>query len=283
MYDLGIVGYFRDEGLYLKDWIEFHLKAGVQFFWMYNNLSKDNYLDILQPYINAGVMEIRDWTIPSGGQKHALKDFFKRKPDVKWVAHIDIDEFLFPTEKNNLVNALEEFDKPGVAGVAVSWHTFCYDEPDKYIPAPVWERFRQRYYGIWSTNKSLLQGGPLTKQNGSWIKCIVRPDRINHPNIYTVHNFPARQGYCVVDEDFIPISATLTNRQNCRQVPVAKQRKFCIYHYYTKSWPELARVKLTRPAGNSASKYNPKFFKAIYNLPREPEDLIFQFLKKVEV
>ena len=47
---------FRNEAAYLKEWIEYHHLAGVEHFWLYNNNSTDQWQDVLQPYIDWGIV-----------------------------------------------------------------------------------------------------------------------------------------------------------------------------------------------------------------------------------
>ena len=41
---------FKDEAIYLKDWVEYHLSIGVDHFYLYNNESSDNFLEILKTH-----------------------------------------------------------------------------------------------------------------------------------------------------------------------------------------------------------------------------------------
>lgn len=50
-YYVSICGIFKDEAFYLKEWIEYHKKAGVDHIYLYNNNSTDNYLTIIKPYL----------------------------------------------------------------------------------------------------------------------------------------------------------------------------------------------------------------------------------------
>jgi hypothetical protein len=49
-----VAAIFRDEAKYLKEWVEFHLLVGFDLLYMFNNLSQDNYLEVLNPYIESG-------------------------------------------------------------------------------------------------------------------------------------------------------------------------------------------------------------------------------------
>ena len=50
-YNVAICAIFKNEGPYLKEWLEFNHLIGIEHFFMYNNNSEDNYLELLNPYI----------------------------------------------------------------------------------------------------------------------------------------------------------------------------------------------------------------------------------------
>ncbi len=80
--------------MFLREWIEFHILVGVEHFYLYNNFSEDNYLEVLQPYIESGIVTLTDWPIESG-QLSAYLDCFKRhKNHTVWKAYINPDEFI---------------------------------------------------------------------------------------------------------------------------------------------------------------------------------------------
>ena len=45
-YNVSICAIFKNEALYLKEWIEFHRIVGIEHFYMYNNNSEDNFREI---------------------------------------------------------------------------------------------------------------------------------------------------------------------------------------------------------------------------------------------
>ena len=55
-YDLAVVAIMKNEGPYLKEWIEFHKLVGVQKFYLYDNESNDDSRKILEPYIKEGLV-----------------------------------------------------------------------------------------------------------------------------------------------------------------------------------------------------------------------------------
>lgn len=60
-YNLSICMIFQNDAPYLKEWIEFHRLQGVDHFYLFNNLSTDNYQEILDPYIKEKVVTLFDW------------------------------------------------------------------------------------------------------------------------------------------------------------------------------------------------------------------------------
>ena len=61
LYDLAIVAIFKDEGKYLREWLDYHLLAGVEHFYLYNNDSSDDYKEILAPYVEANLVTLTDF------------------------------------------------------------------------------------------------------------------------------------------------------------------------------------------------------------------------------
>jgi hypothetical protein len=58
---LSVCAIFRDEGPYLREWIEFHRLQGVEHFYLYDNLSTDDGPEILAPYVETGIVTLRGW------------------------------------------------------------------------------------------------------------------------------------------------------------------------------------------------------------------------------
>lgn len=114
-YNVSICAIFKDEAPYLKEWIEFHKIVGVDHFYLYNNKSSDNYLEILQPYMDEGLVEIKDWP-KAQSQMEAYKDFMDTKArETKWVGFIDLDEYVIPNKYDNIYDFLKKFkNKPSV-------------------------------------------------------------------------------------------------------------------------------------------------------------------------
>ena len=118
---------FQQEGPWLKEWIEFHLLIGVEHFYLYNNLSRDNYLEVLEPYIRSGVVELFDYPATeyhATEQVAVYMDAFQRaKTDaIEWLALIDADEYIVSMEDTTIFPLLDEYSEQG--GIYLEWECF---------------------------------------------------------------------------------------------------------------------------------------------------------------
>ena len=162
---LAICAIFKDEAPYLKEWIDFHLKEGCSKFYLYNNFSQDAFQEVLDPYVISGIVTLTDWPqlFSDGGQENAYSHCLAVTKDLhRWVAFIDIDEFLFGV-KSRLVNKLQAYEE----FPAVAVNTICY--------------------GTFTSEKTLVQGvtqslvyrAPLNWYRNRIIKCIVNPSEVS--------------------------------------------------------------------------------------------------------
>jgi hypothetical protein len=133
-YKLSICAIFQDEAPYLKEWIDYHRKVGVEYFWLYNNNSADNYKEILAPYIEEGIVVLTEWpseikshefnhfcyTVQLGAYNHCLD---KARGVTKWLALIDTDEFIVPMHTKNIADLLEGKFRYA-SGLCVNWQLY---------------------------------------------------------------------------------------------------------------------------------------------------------------
>lgn len=112
---LAICAIFREEAPFLAEWIEFHRGVGATHFYLYDNFSTDGFGEVLAPYIRDGVVTLTHWPVKVG-QLAAYRDCMRRFwRDARWIALIDIDEFLFSPQTVDIVPILDRHrDAPGV-------------------------------------------------------------------------------------------------------------------------------------------------------------------------
>jgi len=121
-YNVSICAIFRQEAVYLKEWIEYHKIVGVQHFYLYNNFSEDNYNQVLAPYVERGEVTLTEWPVEQG-QIAAYRDCVKNfKHESQWIGFIDLDEFIVPIKMNCIPEFLNQFKKRG--SVLIYWRLF---------------------------------------------------------------------------------------------------------------------------------------------------------------
>jgi hypothetical protein len=213
---------FKDSAEYLQEWLLFHHVQGFTRFYLYNNGSTDGWREVVQPWVEAGLVETFDYP-GLGVQNEIYADCLKRaRGSVEWLAFLDDDEFLFPNRDEPLARVLPDY--AAHAGVAVSWMLYGSSGAERKSPEWVIQRFR-RTNGIADHH----------------VKCIVQPERVRAPN-QIGHSFFTEPGFEVVDENFVPLRDPLN--------PKATAARLRINHYLVKSWEEW-RFRRNRPQANT--------------------------------
>ncbi|MBR2519196.1 MAG: glycosyltransferase family 92 protein [Selenomonadaceae bacterium] len=125
-YDLAVVAILKNEGRYIKEWLDYHLLAGVDHFYLYDNDSTDDYNEIIAPYVEAGL--VTNTPLTGGSAQFAAYAFALRdwRFFCRYMAFIDLDEFIFPKTGQSIVEVADEIlsrDK-SASSVAINWQMF---------------------------------------------------------------------------------------------------------------------------------------------------------------
>lgn len=138
-YELGITAILKNEAPYIIEWLEFHKMLGVSKFYIYDNESTDNIKELLEPYIKENIVEY-NYISGKGKQafvyNHSIK---KNKNKVKWMAFIDIDEFITPVSYNTIPEYLNYLESKfgNFDAISINWllHGFCkhYKKPEGLV------------------------------------------------------------------------------------------------------------------------------------------------------
>ena len=151
--DLSVCAIMKNEGAYLKEWLDFHILSGVQKFYLYDNESTDDTREVLKPYIEKGIVDYTYW--PGAAQQMvAYRDCVnKHANDTRWLAFIDLDEFLFSLKYDNLVAYLRTL--PRFSALVVGWMIYGSSNQKEKKPGFVIERFKMHADKTWGV-KSLF-------------------------------------------------------------------------------------------------------------------------------
>ena len=234
-YDLAVVAIMKNEEPYVKEWIEYHLLAGVDHFYIYDNDSTPEFKKILQPYIDAGIVT---YTFFPGKARHyeAYNDAIKRfKFECRYMAFIDGDEFIFPKSKPTIIEIVDEILKnnSNAGGLVANWQTFGsnYQEKADYTRG-VLERFTRRAPKNWGTpaDEYSLPGG------NSYVKTIANPRRLKYSD--DAHHAKYMVGFYSVNSN--GQFSVFNNQFPTISYPILTE-KIVVNHYSVKSREEYER------------------------------------------
>lgn len=140
-YYLAVCAIAKNEGPYFKEWIEWHRCQGVEKFYIYDNESTDCTKEVLAPYIESGLVEYCYW--PGQKQQLATYDdcFEKHRLEARWIAVIDLDEYIVPIKDRNICEFLRRMEE--FAAVEINWLVYGSGGAKKHEPGGVMERFRR--------------------------------------------------------------------------------------------------------------------------------------------
>jgi hypothetical protein len=222
---------YRNEGPYLREWVAFHKVVGVERFYLYNNRSDDDgHREALAPYIEEGTVVLHEWpdclpprvvtgeATQTATFQHCIQNY---KDDTRWMAFVDLDEFLFSPTGRPLPEVLSEYER--WPGVGVNWAMFGSSG------------HRTRPDGL--VTESYVRRTDEVSHNQA-IKCVVDPKRVRNfclAHFFLFHGEPR----VVVDENHQPVEGR-------RGSPFSKTdevsfEKLRVNHYVTKSEEEFRR------------------------------------------
>ena len=260
LHDLSVVSILKNEAPYLKEWLDYHLVAGVDHFYLYDNDSPDNQLEVATPYIEAGLVDY--FKVPGKfmqmvAYNDAVKNF---KFQSRYLAFIDGDEFIFPKTNRGVVEIVDEIlsQNDDAGGLAVNLHQFGSNgEIQADYSRGVLERFTRRAPNNWiiPLKENNLPGG------NAHVKTIANPRTIDF--LYLPHSAVYFNGFYAVNENGGVVNGPFNN-------PVTAD-KIVMNHYSVKSREEYAR-KVNRGAADH-NTYHMEYFD-INNRNEEFDDSI---------
>jgi hypothetical protein len=216
---LAVCAIYRDEGPYLREWVEFHRLVGVERFYLYDNSSTDDHAEILRPYVEEGLVELTPWPIHPAQIQAYEHCLLRHRSEARWIAFIDLDEFLFSPLGRSLPDVLREYEQ--WPGVGVNWAVFGTSGHLTKPQGLVIESYTRR------TDRNVNKA----------IKSIVDPSEVRafcQPHFFMLRSGPT------VDENGRPITGPPYSGTS--EVSFERLR---VNHYATKSEEEF-RGKLAR-------------------------------------
>lgn len=202
----------KDENEYLEEWINYHLKIGVEHFYIYDNGSKVPVYETLEKLKLSAYTTVVNMPGKAKQVKayaHCLKRFGKT---AQWIGFIDMDEFIVSKIlKGDLAAFLKAYEAYG--GLGVNWMLFGSSGHLKRTNRPQLESFIWRSEASFDVNRH--------------IKSIVQPKYVK--SVLGAHCFAYKKGMFCVNENFIPIENSFSD---------TSVNKIQLNHYYCRSLEE---------------------------------------------
>jgi len=264
---LSIACIMKNEGAYLHEWLEFHIAAGVDRFYLFDNDSEDNTYEILKPYIeNRTVVYIR---FPGKTvQLHAYNiacDLCKGTS--RWLALIDADEFLHPVQARDLKSVIKEYE--AFPAIGVNW--VVYGTCGQKAPPE----------GLICDNYRLTFANKDNELNCR-IKSIVNPNMVMA--VMSPHHCWYKNGKYAVDENKEKIiGEAIYAKNSSMSCTMFNHRAILrINHYWTKSEAELqAKCNRGYPDGHPNPEFKQILNRLDYPLVEDTETFI-PFVKNLK-
>ena len=207
----------KNEGPYFQEWIEWHHNLGVEKFYIYDNESTDNTTDVLAPYIASGLVEY----VFRKGVKQQLPVYDdcleKHRLDARWIAFIDLDEFIVPVQDKTIPGFLSRFE--GASAVEINWLLYGSGGAREKEAGGVMERFKRHSEPDHVLNR--------------YVKSIVNPRQVF--SFIGCHEV-ARMSGKNVDSHGQPVRKNFTDRE-------PRQDVIRINHYAVKSYEEFLKKR----------------------------------------
>jgi hypothetical protein len=226
---------YRNDAAYLPEWVEFHLLMGVERFFLYDNGSSDEHREVLAPYVDDGLVMVHHWPqsfLRQHGRPRAIVTGFEHcvgehTGDARWIAFLDIDEFVFSPTGAPLPDVLRDYEE--FPGVVVNRAEFGPSGHQTKPPGLVIE--------------SYLQRRDVRPDEETAIKSIVDPRRV--ARCLGSHSFVYRDGLPADEEQ-----RRLDTLRYTRSKPVCWSR-LRVHHYWSRSEEErLRKARMWKEAGS---------------------------------
>jgi hypothetical protein len=222
MKNLTGIYWIKNEARYIPEYVEFHLLQGFDHFIFYDNKSDDNLLEVISPYIEAGLVEIRYYPPEVNSAKNYwVMDYCiaEQKNKTKWLHFHALDERLFCPTGQNLVEFLAGYENYG--GVSVAWNYF---NSNGHVERPD---------GLIIDNFTTA----IHDRKGCHIKTVIQP-KYAVTTIGTPHNFRYADNKISVDENYNQV-------HNSHNFQYYSYNKIKLHHYVTLSKEEF-EVKMNK-------------------------------------
>jgi hypothetical protein len=121
-YKISVISQFKNESMIMDEWMQHNISEGIQHFYLIDNGSTDNYLDILNKYIEKITLVVDSYRHPETTQNVLMNKYFLDlvKNESEWTIICDMDEYIYSRNEyktifdyvNNIPDNIEKIILP---------------------------------------------------------------------------------------------------------------------------------------------------------------------------
>jgi len=228
---MSICTMINNEANYIQEWIEYHLLMKVDHFYIYNDKSTDNIVEVLKPYTDKGIVSLIAWdknrTVSSDrilkeptftiDQRYCIADcLFNHGNESQWMGVWDVDEYLVMNKKYaNFADVIDNYLDPQKLDVLQVPMTNFGPSKHTFKPAGL---LMENYH--WRMNKTLFGYNPVN-------------DKFMGKSIY-------RSGCGEAEVHFTPhLPAHCNPKAEFADLDVNPDYPVHFKHFFSKSWQEF--------------------------------------------
>ena len=113
MYNFCVGALLRNESDSIVEWVEHYILHGVDHFYLIDDNSSDNSVELLKPYIEKNIVTLfqAEWGSYLGRQRDMYNHYILPRlhaKEMKWLAIVDLDEYLWSPRNIDLRIVLSE-------------------------------------------------------------------------------------------------------------------------------------------------------------------------------
>ncbi|WJX75831.1 hypothetical protein P8452_59321 [Trifolium repens] len=217
-HELCICTMLRNQARFIREWVMYHARIGVERWFIYDNNSDDDIENVIAFLQSAGyniTWHLWAWVkTQEAGFAHCA---VRARASCEWVAFIDVDEFFNIKIKGGLKHVIWHYSRPenNVAEI----RTPCYS----FGPSGLKEVPRE----------GVMMGYTCRLAARERHKSIVRPDALNQTLINVVHHFHLRTPFVAAD---VEKSVMVINHYKYQVWKVFKQKFYRRVATYVADW-----------------------------------------------
>lgn len=201
MYYLSVLSIFKNETMNLKIWIEHYLWQGVEHFYLIDNGSTDNPLNILQEYIEKDIITYIYLPEKYKQVEHYRYVFDKEKlkQKTRWLTICDMDEFFFGVD-NKLSIKIKSLDN-NFDYILCNWKMFGSDGLKEH-PNDIRTSITHCDKNLWTETKYIFKPLIIKDSSSIWIHNLIDIPYINKSRIRKANQLIRLNHYPIQSLDF---------------------------------------------------------------------------------